>query len=160
MESSQIKDWTCVFYICRQILNHWTTGEAPHWVFNEENLALLYSGARSLFCLPAQLCLLSSLVFNSSQELGSRGHLSISFWKNVLQGTSLKLLGKRPSVNAGVRCLFSPLADTTWPLLPLRQRGQHLRGWKGQNLSLCAVIWSGPPPLAVLWSSTGKGGDR
>ena len=70
-----------------------------------------------LLSLPAQLGLLSSLVFISSQELGSRGHLSISCWKNGLQGTSLKLLGKRPPRNAGVRSLFSPLTDMTWPLL-------------------------------------------
>lgn len=67
------------------------------------------------FPLLIRLCLLSSLVLNSSQELGSRGHLSSTFWKNVLQDMSLKLLGKILSMNVGVPCLFSPLTGMTWP---------------------------------------------
>ena len=91
-----------------------------------------------LFSLPAQLRLLSSLVFNSSQELGSRGHFSISFWKNVLQGTSSNSQGTRLSMNAGVRRLFSPLADTTWPsFTSASERGAPPVGGK-DRASLCA----------------------
>ena len=55
-------------------------------------------------------------------------------------------------MNAGVRCLFSPLADNlAFVYLCVRAGSTSVvGGWKGQNLSLCAVILSGPPPLAVL----------
>lgn len=57
----------------------------------------------------------SSLDLNTSQELVSRGHLRVSFWKKVLQDTSLKLLVKMLAMNMRIRWLFSPLTSRAWP---------------------------------------------
>ena len=45
MGSSQIWDQTCVPSIGRQILNHWTTWEAPLKMLKFDIIVLVYSGA-------------------------------------------------------------------------------------------------------------------
>lgn len=75
----------------------------------------LKSGTRSPVCSPYIVMPLSSSVINTSQELGSRSHLNIGFWKNVFWDASLKLLVKTVAMNARIRWLFSPLTGTAWP---------------------------------------------